>query len=184
MTLHPCPRCHRHIDAREPTCPFCGVPNEARASRSTQLLGRASRAAVFAGLTACWTGPSTPPQTPIEPVKEQTARSEVPMVRGVVMNDISGLPLVGIEIELVDYSGNKVASTRTNGKGEYQFATVAPGEYFLRARYGDQMHGGIAQLDIRVVANEPERHDITISYGDNSHMAKPYGAPPARRRLV
>jgi hypothetical protein len=63
--LRPCSECRRHVAIEERACPFCGAALAAAAPRPA-LLGRASRAAVFAGAalasTACG-GKQTKPDT-------------------------------------------------------------------------------------------------------------------------
>lgn len=57
--LRPCSGCRRHVSIAERVCPFCAAPLAAAAPRDPrhQVLGRLSRAAVFAGAalatTAC-----------------------------------------------------------------------------------------------------------------------------------
>ncbi|HEY5922736.1 MAG TPA: hypothetical protein VIV11_13745 [Kofleriaceae bacterium] len=46
--LRPCVGCHRHVSVAERACPFCSAELAPGSPRSA-LLGRASRAAVFAG---------------------------------------------------------------------------------------------------------------------------------------
>jgi hypothetical protein len=48
MQLVPCRECDRHVAVTEQVCPFCSAPFTAEAPRPSRL-GRASRAAVFAG---------------------------------------------------------------------------------------------------------------------------------------
>jgi hypothetical protein len=54
--LRPCSGCRRHVEIAARVCPFCST-ELAVGSPSSRLLGRASRAAVFAGAalasTAC-----------------------------------------------------------------------------------------------------------------------------------
>ena len=47
--LRPCSGCRRHVAIDERVCPFCSTELSA-ASPKSPLLGRASRAAVFAGV--------------------------------------------------------------------------------------------------------------------------------------
>ena len=54
--LKVCAGCRRHVSIDERSCPFCGAA-QSTAAPASSLLGRASRAAVFAGAalatTAC-----------------------------------------------------------------------------------------------------------------------------------
>ena len=53
--LRPCLGCRRHVAIDERVCPFCSTELAAGSPRSA-LLGRASRAAVFAGAALVSTG--------------------------------------------------------------------------------------------------------------------------------
>ncbi len=46
--------------------------------------------------------------------------------------DAGESPLAGVTIELLDASGNVVATTTTNAQGEYEFNDLAPGVYAVR----------------------------------------------------
>src|SRR4051812_19151940 len=84
MELAPCPTCHRHASTLERSCPFCGAALiDATPVRRT-LVGRASRAAVFASaatLAGCYTDaktPSTTTTTPPPPPPDRTHEAPPP----------------------------------------------------------------------------------------------------------
>lgn len=77
MSLVPCSACHRHVDAAETECPFCGTHLSARAAQPlVQKIVSRETVAVAVGiglaLTACACyGP--PPQARPEPPSQPTA---------------------------------------------------------------------------------------------------------------
>jgi hypothetical protein len=211
MDLHPCASCHRHIDARDAACPFCHVARVVPSTSSSSLrasLGRLSRAAVFAGVAACGGGSTaphrtTPPPPPPDPVIVQQFATAPPpaegkaSIRGFVTRD--GYPLAGVAVHAEDENGNTVNAT-TGSKGEFTFVDLAPGrwrmsldpEQYDTYRYSRRPQDGPMMMPDEIVMLDPgenERHDIGVSTPpppepDRGPCCKPYGAPPARRRVV
>jgi hypothetical protein len=208
MNLQPCTSCQRHVEVGVSACPFCGAAP--RASRSTvrTMLGRVSRAAVFASAAACGSstphaGPPPPPPPPPDPVVVHKFATAPPpaegkaSVRGFVTLD--GRPLTGLTVTARAQDGTTVQAT-TGSNGEYELVDLAPGSWTLSLpddvydpyRYSRRPQEGplmvpadVVQLDV----GENERHDIGLSTPlppepDRGPCCKPYGAPPARRRVV
>lgn len=69
-----------------------------------------------------------------------------------ILDSVGEKPIEGVQIDLLDKSGNVIATTFTDKNGEYRFDDIAPGEYSVRqhqpAGYfeGDQMVGKYADL--------------------------------------
>ncbi|MBV8758229.1 MAG: carboxypeptidase regulatory-like domain-containing protein [Deltaproteobacteria bacterium] len=194
--LTPCPACARHV--RERSCPFCGADVPPPALRP-RFVGPATRAAIFsaattAAVTGCWTGPVAEPATSTT-TSERTERNpdthatDTPAttgaIDGTVMDSTSGQPVAGAQVSL---DGKQVTTTDYNG--HYKFAGVAAGTHTITvATHGNRAHGGGAYASANVVVHGGlARADIAVvlpqpTFDPNS-IPKPYGAPPARRRLV
>ena len=72
LRLHPCPSCHRHVDAGDPVCPFCNSavaplakPRPLRVAGS-RLATTSALVAFGVAVSACYGGPAVvaPPATP------------------------------------------------------------------------------------------------------------------------
>jgi protocatechuate 3,4-dioxygenase beta subunit len=147
------------------------------------------RAAVFAGATlattGCWTSAPPPRTTPVEHVEAVHAEPRLPAgtIRGLV-HDGSGTPLSGYNVYLKWPSGETRATT-SNANGEYVFGGLPPGAYTVEYRTGDPRQPP-ASISIELSADTGVRHDLEINFVPYPDTAccKPYGAPPARRRIV
>jgi hypothetical protein len=190
MLLRLCARCRRHVDVSEVECPFCDVTLAASSpSRPLVTAGRLGRAAVFAGATlastACWTDAKTP-TTPIDH-KQSDAKPTTPppgTIRGVIRNAETGEALAGMSLMIRLSDDNTIYAT-SNDKGEYEFNKLPPGKYLVEYELGnprERPHGVSVTLgeDTGVTAN------VTVLFPapDRGPCCKPYGAPPARRRVV
>ncbi len=170
-------------------------------------VGRISRAAIFAGLAAC--SPSVPPHvhatprpTPPNPaIVQQFETAPAPAsgkasIRGFAYRD--GQPLSNVRIRA---SGDQSdLETTTGPHGEYTFVDIAPGNWTLALdadaydahRYSRRPQDtpmGHPPETIVVSPDENRRYDVTIyspplPEPDRGPCCKPYGAPPARRRIV
>ena len=188
--LTPCPACSRHV--RERSCPFCGADVPPPALRP-RFVGPATRAAIFSvAVAGCWTGPVAEPATstttttkPDDTAHDTTPPATTGAIDGTVIDQTSGQPVAGAQVSL---DGKQVTTTDYNG--HYKFSGVAAGNHTVTvATHGNRAHGGgayaalnvtvhsgLARADIQVVLPQP-------TFDPNS-IPKPYGAPPARRRLV
>lgn len=199
MQLEPCAQCRRHVASDAPSCPFCAAP---RASTSRSVLavgGRLSRAAVFS-LAACSGGvqqtqvvpPPPPPPTDAALPADTTQFATPPpdgtqptagvgIVQGQVV--FGRFPRAGVHIAL---RGAGVARhTQTGDDGSFTFTDVPVGSYevVLQPEHPNENE----QIrNINVVAGQPVRVRYTIAepVQDRGPCCKPYGAPPARRRMV
>ncbi|NOZ77962.1 MAG: hypothetical protein GXP48_02035 [Acidobacteria bacterium] len=103
-------------------------------------------------------------------------------VRGTVTASADGSPLSGIEVDLIDTTGNYVSWDTTAADGTYRFDNVTPGSYFVRTQtqpsvtgYLDELYDNIpcpAGCDpttgtpVQVVSGQITRHiDFTLDLG-------------------
>jgi protocatechuate 3,4-dioxygenase beta subunit len=192
--MTPCPACSRHV--RDATCPFCGAAVPAPATRSV-FAGAVTRAAVFSALAGCWTGspPAEQQTTPVEqqttPVEHHVEQPKPPpptsgTIEGTVIDTNSGSPASFAQVTLVE--ANRV--TQTDAHGHYKFDGVTPGKYTVRvvARAPNPRMGPVfAQTDV-TLGDTGARADLQVAipvYHYNPNQTPmPYGAPPARKRIV
>jgi hypothetical protein len=195
MSFAPCPACRRHVARTEPACPFCGAAITVVA-RVPSYAGRLTRAAIFAGAAACSQTPPPQPSRP-PPVEHPFALPPAPAdgrasLSGVVRLD--GYREAGIAIEAQREDGTTV-ETYTNAKGEFQFLDLAPGAYRIVPKPGytnpRPQDGPVMQMavEVQLAPNANERRDLSLVgpmpyTPDTGPCCKPYGAPPARRRVV
>ena len=190
--LIPCAECRRHVRASDPACPFCGAAVEAAPPR-TSLVGRFSRAAVFAGLASCT--PKTPPQDvhqqqqqppPNETYVEDRAYAKPPSgeetgtVRGIVRSH-TGHPTPGMRLQI-----EGVFKT-SDANGAYEFTGLAPGRHQLIYESGHDRRQGEQFTWIEIKPGMITNRDLALSPPeppDTGPCCKPYGAPPARKRIV
>jgi hypothetical protein len=189
--LIPCGGCRRHVRSSEPACPFCGRAIEPAPARSS-VVGRLSRAAVFAGLAGCG-APSTP-ATQVDRTKQvdQTKQVEdtyaakpaagMGTLRGSV-RDHRGTFIPNFTVTL----GNDPPRTAiTDAQGFFTFEDLPAGSYELSWPISGSRQGSDSRV-VEVKVDAVIRADIQFwpppSYDPNS-PAMPYGAPPARRRIV
>ena len=208
MNLQPCTSCRRHVEVGVSACPFCGGAEHVSRSGLRATVGRMSRAAVFASAAACATSTpparhAPPPPPPPDPVVVQKFSTAPPpavgkgSVRGFVTRD--GFPLAGVVVYAQSDAGLSAQAT-TGTKGEFELVDLDPGRWrlHLSAEVYDPyagsrrpQEGPPMQPDIVVdlVAGQNERRDLAtasppVYEPDRGPCCKPYGAPPARRRVV
>jgi hypothetical protein len=200
MQLEPCSQCRRHVERAAVRCPFCAAPQAAAAARRlASHAGRMSRAAVFAGAAACGSSappPHGPPPPPDPVVVQQLADEPTPVagkarIRGFLTVD--GRALAGIAVHATHEDDTRHQTT-TGPQGEYSFIDIEPGVWTLTVdyelppdrpqdpvgpvrRYVDLARGADQRFDIELSSAPPQLRDV-------APCCKPYGAPPARRRVV
>jgi hypothetical protein len=133
------------------------------------------RAAIFAGASACWTAASTPTSST---TVSNAQSAGMAAISGVVTDAATHQPIAGASVQLIPQIG-ATQPTQTDASGHYHFANVAAGTYTLAF---DAVGGGHLNQPISVKAGEVRRADIALETPSNIPM--PYGAPPARRRVV
>lgn len=159
--LAPCPSCQRHVATRERVCPFCAQALPPLRAQRISLRGRVSRAAVFtAALAAC---SSDKPKQP------------APSEHG------SGSGSDDLE-KLLD---DQPRAAPHPDAPPIDAATVIVDAGVPDAALPD---AGVVKKKRHVehkVENIETKH-IETNHIETNHIqnAKPYGAPPARRRVV
>lgn len=154
--------------------------------------GRLSRAAVFAGATlagACWTSSSPQQTTPIEekqgPVEAKPSAVAPGEIRGVVRNGASGAALAGFRVLLRSNETGASQQGLTDQNGEYVFSGLPAGSYVVSYQPNHPRQGP-TEVSVTLAADAGQRADIAVYFPepDRGPCCKPYGAPPARRRIV
>lgn len=201
MTLRACATCRRHF-ADEPACPFCGAAAPARVPRALPT-ARLSRAAAFAGaaLAGCWTSNPPPPsapqsvtqttQTAETQTQQQTFADPPPRVansriEGVVTDDATGIPRVNVIVSLArrqQQGAQGPATVRTDVNGRYVFEKLEAGDYVVTFR---QPHPRAVptQVTVKLGTDDTQTANATVAGFIPSNIPTPYGAPPARTRVV
>jgi hypothetical protein len=181
--LAPCPSCHRHV-AAEPACPFCGVTLASAPTARATLPGRFSRAAVFAGATlaGCWT--SSPPTETTTTTTVATPDANHGRIEGQLRDPEGDLP--GAQrVTLTPINSGpdmKEHVATTNEQGNFVFDNIPVGDYRLSASTSN----GVAAQMITVRAGTQHRIVDAPAMHVRQHRLPnmPYGAPPARYRIV
>lgn len=186
--MRPCPACSRHV--REATCPFCGAA-VAPATRGV-FAGPITRAAVFSALAGCWTGSAPAEQTtPVEHKTETHEQKKPPptpagTVEGTVLDTNTGQPVAYARVVV----GGTNVGTETDAQGHYQLTGLTPGEYTLTisARSNNPRAGGATTQVHVTVGEQGARADAELAVPqfryNPTNTPMPYGAPPARKRVV
>jgi hypothetical protein len=201
MTLRACSQCHRHFGA-EPACPFCGTaapPPQPRAFSPARL----SRAAAFAGLASCYTsnpppqhGPPPPPhvdqqqQQTQQQTQQQLANPPPAVVgtsriAGLVTDSTTNRPMAKVRVELHSIDSPEripPRSTQTDVNGRYTFVELPLGRYVVM--FGVPDPRGTPQRVIDLGDGDAQYASWEVYTQPASNIPTPYGAPPARRRVV
>ena len=211
MDLKLCGGCRRHVALGETTCPFCGTACAAIPAPRPTLEGRLSRAAVFAASAviaapACVVNspppqyqyqqqppppPNDPPpgdpppddsqrnfaQPPPDHVRHPPPAIADAVIRGRVTNADTGAPWPNAPIEL--HGGPQPVRTTTDRNGAYVLTGLPAGQYTIVVGVGAR-----AQRAIQVIQSREQIVDVDVPTYVRREMPKPYGAPPARRRIV
>jgi hypothetical protein len=151
---------------------------------------RLGRAAIFAGATivgtACWTDAKTGPTTPVEDKKPVETKLTTPppgTIRGVIRNGDNGAPLPGVSV-MLRIGGTDYFAT-SNQQGVYEFTNLPPGTYDVEWASGDPRERPQA-VRVTLGGDAGALADLKVFFPppDTGPCCKPYGAPPARRRIV
>jgi hypothetical protein len=176
--LYPCEGCRRHV-ADQASCPFCGHSQPVRAPHPP-FAGAFTRAAIFGAALAapaCWTGSTATTTTAVPDVSTAPGTIE-----GLLTSSDSGEPLANHRITLrADKVPDRHATT--DGAGRYRFAKVPPGNYVL-VFLPPRPRGPSNMTTVQLGPGETQRVNWAAMYRDPSNIPMPYGAPPARRRIV
>jgi hypothetical protein len=156
--------------------------------------GRLGRAAVFAGATlagtACWTDAPAPRTTPVDTRHHDDWAAKhddlAPgTIRGTLRNGASGQPLPGYPVTVRSRDGQTVQDAVTDQYGAFVFTGLMPGEYTVMHQPNNPHHS-VSQIQVTLSVDAGQRVDLPVYVPppDRGPCCKPYGAPPARRRIV
>jgi hypothetical protein len=147
-----------------------------------------SRAAVFAGAAlaspACW-NTATPTTVPNQHEVVPVARASI---AGTVVGRSSGAPLRLVRVKLTGplrpdqaWLSQPTRETQTDASGHFSFPDLAAGDYVISTAIPN-----LRGTEDRATLAEGGHASVTVMVyeGDPANMAAPYGAPPARRRVV
>ena len=161
--MTPCPGCSRHVRDGELACPFCGGPLAAP-RRAAQIVGRVTRAAVFSAAVVACGGKKDAP---------------APKAGSAEHLDQDFNQLLG--------SAEGSAAAQTGDAAVAPIAIDAP--VAIDAGLTDEER--TRQLQHAQEAEQRKKHEQEqqqqqqqIQRQNWHNVAKPYGAPPARRRIV
>ncbi|HEY5952292.1 MAG TPA: hypothetical protein VIV40_42635 [Kofleriaceae bacterium] len=175
----PCPACKRHVATREITCPFCARAVSPVKPKHIVLVGKVTRAAIFsAALAACRSDDKPSPA----PVPAQGS------------DDLE---------KLLDHDGSEVAHPTPIDASVAQMpddaAAIAESvdaavpdagiDAAEQKRIANQRIADKKRREAERTRREEERRrreqeELMRKMQDHRNINKPYGAPPARKRLV
>ena len=149
---------------------------------------------MFAGATlagsACWTDTPAPRTTPVETNRknEWAAKHDelAPgTIRGTLRNGANGQPLPGFPVTLRSRDGQTTQQAMSDQYGAFVFTGLLPGEYILMHQPNNPRQSA-SEIQVTLSVDAGQRVDLPIYLPppDTGPCCKPYGAPPARRRIV
>jgi uncharacterized protein YfaS (alpha-2-macroglobulin family) len=96
-----------------------------------------------------------------------------------------GTPVANMQIQLVRNDGKQL-STTTDQTGHYVFDDVEPGDYRIEWDINNNPRHSPRVLRTTIAAGAQVTLDLTVSYPTYQQhtVPMPYGAPPARNRIV
>jgi hypothetical protein len=145
---------------------------------------RGSRAAVLAtAVLASGCGSKPPPTQTLVETPAPLPKPPSDTIRLLVLDANYNRPLVGFQIRLEGPSGDaEERHVRSDGNGYVVFDKLPPGTYrFFRE---DQQFSDEPLVTLVLDGTEGKHVDVSITGHVDSTCCPPYGAPPARRRLV
>lgn len=137
-------------------------------------------------LAGCDAGNNKKPQGQGQGEGSAAAKRTYATLRGKV-TDRNGRPLAGAQVSVQTANAvngrSLMKSVPADADGRYTLDLIEPGAYVLYFGYGNDSQQGSDQRAITVKADEDQTLDVSLDMRD-VQQAMPYGAPPARRRVV
>jgi hypothetical protein len=173
MDLVPCNACRRHVSVSEATCPFCAAAVPVQRARRFAPRGRITRAAVFsAALVGCESKQEPPKPTPA-PQQQGSDDLEKLLDDDHHVADRPAPPTdAAIAADATAIASGALDAGVPADAGVDQKALAAKREKQRKLR--EERERKRKEIEEQLVVPNP----------DWQIQAKPYGAPPARRRVV
>lgn len=178
--MTPCSSCARHVRETETACPFCGAELAASPPRTVAIVGRVTRAAIFsAALVACGTKHEEPKPAPPAGSAEKLDQD---------FNQLLGSAEPGSA-----QPGSAVAHASDAAVAADAAQVAVPvdamtdEERTRQLQHAQDQHKRDEEQALRRQREEDQRRreeQLRLQQQDFNQNAKPYGAPPARRRVV
>lgn len=184
MELVPCNVCRRHVSVGEATCPFCAAAVPVQRARRFAPGGRITRAAVFsAALVGCESKPEESPTAAPAPQHEGSDDLEQLLDGDRHVVDRPA-PRADAAVAFVPADATAIAASAIDAgvradAGVDQRALAAKREKQQRDKREREQRERQERERIERLLD-----DQTVRNPDWQINAKPYGAPPARRRVV
>ena len=179
--MTPCPECARHVRDEDAACPFCGAAIVAAPRPRVQLVGRVTRAAVFsAALVAC--GGKKDEAKPAPPAgSAEHLDQDFNQLLGSAEGSAQPHAAEGSALPGALDAGLAAVAT------DAQVALDAGLSDEERTRQLQHEQERVEQQRRQRVEQEQRQRMLDeqrVQQRDWHNVAKPYGAPPARRRIV
>lgn len=169
--MTPCSSCARHVRDTETACPFCGAELAASPPRTVAIVGRVTRAAIFsAALIACGTTHEEPKPAPPAGSAEKLDQD---------FNQLLGSAEPGSAVA----HASDAAVAADAAQVAVPVDAMTDEERTRQLQHEQDQHKRDEALR-RQREEDQRRQQDHIQQRDYNQNAKPYGAPPARRRVV
>lgn len=173
--MTPCSACARHVKHEETACPFCGAPFAAPGPRNLRVVGRVTRAAIFsAALVAC--GKHDEPKPAPTPGSAEHLDQDFNQLLGSA--ETHGAPVRDAAVAIAPDAAVDAGKSDEERTRELQQAQQQ------KQQQQQREHEQRADEERRRREQEQERLRQQQLDMQQHYNAKPYGAPPARRRVV
>jgi hypothetical protein len=173
--MTPCSACARHVKHDETACPFCGAPFIAPAPRNARVVGRVTRAAIFsAALVAC--GKHEDPKPTPKPGSAEHLDQDFNQLLGSA--EVQQAP-ADAAVALASDAAVDAGLSDEERTRQLQHAQDQQRQQQQQQQQQQQRQHADDERRRRELEQERLREQQ-----DMMHNAKPYGAPPARRRVV
>jgi hypothetical protein len=175
MELVPCNVCRRHVSVGETTCPFCAAAVPAQRARRFAPRGRITRAAVFsAALVGCESKQTAP--TPVPAPQQQGSDDLEKMLDGDhhVVDRPAPATDAAVAADATEIAAGAIDAGVPADAGVDEKALAEKREKQRKAK----------ERRLREERERKQLEDQVVRERDWHNIAKPYGAPPARRRVV
>jgi len=184
MELVPCVRCHRHVRDREAVCPFCASALPVQVPQRAFPRGRLTRAAIFsaAALVACESKQSSPAPAPAPAPARGSQGSGDDLEK-----------MLDVDQHVVDHPAPVDAAASADAATTIAAAVDAgvPADAGIdqqalnRRKAEQELRRRREERDRQRMLEQERELDQQQKVMQTIHeQAKPYGAPPARRRVV